>query len=379
LNILALADDATGALEIGARFGEAGIDSRVCFDLDAAWSGDAVVIDTETRPLSREHAAAVIRSIAMRAKQEGVAHIYKKTDSTLRGPIAAEFRALLDVWPELPLVYAPAYPALGRTVRAGELHVDGRPLSETAFAADLLNPSGESSIAKSLHATAAEVFPVRSADDIHPLLAPGRILVCDGETDRDLQDVAAAIDGTPCLLAGTAAMAAAWATRLTGGSRRNWTPASPVRTCLVVNGSLHPASRAQLAISGIPMLAHDPTLHPSDTGKRLAAWIGAHRWASLCAGPRCSADPLAVASHAAQVVGHTVRESAPDGLIVFGGATVFAILRELNISEAEPHVEILPGAPASTVRSPDMMLVTKAGGFGAPDYLLRIRGILEKE
>jgi uncharacterized protein YgbK (DUF1537 family) len=379
LNILALADDATGALEIGARFGEAGIDSRVCFELDAAWSDGALVIDTETRPQSGERAGAVIRSIAKRAKQRGIAHIYKKIDSTLRGPIAAEFRALLDVWPELPLVYAPAYPALGRTVRAGELYVDGRPLNDTAFAADLLNPSRESSIAKLLHETGAEVVVVRSADELRRMLAPGRILVCDGETNRDLEDVAAAIDGTPFLLAGTAAMAAVWAGRLTGGSRRNWAPASPVRTCLVVNGSLHPASREQLATSGIPMLAHDPALHPGDSGRRLAAWISEHRWASLCAGPPCSADPLAVASHTARVVTHAIREAAPDCLVVFGGATLFAVLQELNISEAEPHVEILPGAPASTIRSPEMLLVTKAGGFGASDYLLRIRGILEKE
>jgi uncharacterized protein YgbK (DUF1537 family) len=376
LNILALADDATGALEIGARFGE--IDSRVCFDPDGSWPDCALVIDTETRLQSGERAGAVIRSIATRAKQEGIAHIYKKTDSTLRGPIADEFRALLDVWPELPLVYAPAYPALGRTVRSGELHVDGRPVNETAFAADPLNPSRESSIAKLLHETGAEVVVVGNAVDVRRLLAPGRILVCDGETDRDLEDVAAAIEGTRCMVAGTAAMASLWAACLTGGSRRSWTAPLRARTCLVVNGSLHPASHEQLAISGIPMLAHDITLDPANPGRCLAAWIGAHGWASLCAGPPCSADPLAVALHAARVVAHAVRSAAPDCLIVFGGATLFAILRELNIGHAEPHLEILPGVPASTIRSPDMLLVTKAGGFGAPDYLLRIREILEK-
>src|SRR5437660_8331789 len=124
LNVLALADDATGALEIGARFSEAGLDARVSFDPDADLASCALVVDTETRQQSAERARAVVRSIAMRAKESGVAHIYKKTDSTLRGPIAAEFRGLLDVWPELPLVYAPAYPVLGRTVRSGVLYVD---------------------------------------------------------------------------------------------------------------------------------------------------------------------------------------------------------------------------------------------------------------
>ena len=377
MNVLALADDATGALEVGARFGEAGLDTRVCFDPQADWSSGALVIDTETRQMSGERAGDVVRSIAVRAREDGIAHIYKKTDSTLRGPIAAEFRALLDVWPELPLVYAPAYPALGRTVRSGELHVDGRPLSETAFATDLLNPSSESSIAALLHSTGAEVVLVRDAADLRRSLRCGRILVCDGETDRDLEDVAAAIDGAGCLVAGTAAMASVWARRLAGGSRRAQ-PVSPVRTCLVVNGSLHPASQEQLAITGIPMLVHDPAADPLDLGGRMAGLMGTHRWASLCAAPPCSADPLAVATHAARVVAHAIRAAAPDCLVVFGGATVFAIMRELHIDRAEPHFEILPGAPVSTIREPDMMLVTKAGGFGPRDYLLRIRGILEK-
>lgn len=378
MNVLALADDATGALEIGARFSEAGLDTRVSFDPDADSANCALVIDTETRQQSGERARAVVRSIAMRAKESGVAHIYKKTDSTLRGPIAAEFRGLLDVWPELPLVYAPTYPALGRTVRSGVLYVDGCPLGETAFATDLLNPSCESSIAALLQSTGAEVVLVRDAADLRWSLAPGRILVCDGETDRDLEDVAAAIDGTPCLVAGTAAMASIWARRLAGASPRYAPVMTPVRRCLVVNGSLHPASREQLTISGIPMLSHDPTHGSRELAVRLGRSIIAHGWASLCAGPPCSVDPLAVASHAARVVAHSVRAATPDCLVVFGGATVYAILRELQIDRAEPHVEILPGVPASTIRDPDMLLVTKAGGFGPSDYLLQIRGILEK-
>jgi uncharacterized protein YgbK (DUF1537 family) len=100
----------------------------------------------------------------------------------------------------------------------------------------------------------------------------------------------------------------------------------------------------------------------------------------LCASPPGLAEPLAVAAHAAQVVAHAVRLAAPDCLAVFGGDTVLAILRELGIDEAEPHAELLPGAPASTisVSGRRMLLVTKAGGFGGPGYLVRIREILEK-
>lgn len=377
-----MADDATGALETGARFREAGLDARVSFDPGLAWSSGALVVDTETRHLPAEQARERVRAIATRAKQSGVAHIYKKTDSTLRGPIAAEFRALLGVWPELPLVYAPAYPALGRTVRNGELYVDGKPLSQTPFAADPLNPSRESSIAALLGATGAEVMPVRSSADLRAALCRGRVLVCDGEADADLEFVAAAVRDAPCIMAGTAAMASAWAASLSRGKRRVWKPPSAALTCLVVNGSLHPASREQLAISSIPMLAHSPAADPVALGTRLAGLIERSRWAALCASPPCTTDPLAVAAHVARAAAHAVRLAAPDCLMVFGGDTVFAIMRELAIGEAEPHTEILPGAAVSTIwgqgTARPMLLITKAGGFGGPDYLARIRGILER-
>ena len=357
MNALALADDATGALETGARLCEAGLEAVVRFEPDLAGSATSLVIDTETRHLPAEQAAERIRDIATRARQARVVRIFKKTDSTLRGPIAAEFRALLDVWPELPLVYAPAYPALGRTVRNGELLVDGRPLSQTAFARDPLNPSREGSIAALLG-------------------ADSRIRICDGETDADLAAVAESVRDIPCIVAGTAAMASAWARSISNEKPLRRKPDRAVRTCLVVNGSLHPASREQLAHSGIPALTHTPAADPLDLGNLLARLVTRNRWAALCASPARAGKPLAVAAHAARVTAHAIRQSAPECLIVFGGDTVFAILHELGIREATPHGELVPGVPASTVAGP-MLLVTKAGGFGAADYLLRVRRLLE--
>jgi len=384
---LALADDATGALETGARFREAGLDARVIFEPDRKWSCDAPVIDTETRHQSGVRARAVIREIGSRAREAGAGRVFKKTDSTLRGPLAAEFSALFDVWPELPLVYAPAYPALGRSVRNGELLVDGRPLNRTPFAADLLNPSRESSIAALLSETGAGIVVVRNPAELRAALFPGGIFVCDGETETDLEDVAEALRGARCLVAGTAAMASVWARSLWGGSvsserRRVLRQSFAAATCLIVNGSLHPASRDQLAASGIPMVTHNPAADPLELGTQLAGSIAQNRWAAVCASPAPAAEPLAVAAHIARAAAHAIRLAAPECLMVFGGDTVFAILRELDIDEAEPHFEMLPGAPVSTIAGQGtarrMVLVTKAGGFGAPDYLVRIREILER-
>lgn len=380
MNVLALADDATGALETGARFHSAGLPARVRFSAELQGAGQVMVIDTETRHLAAAEARDRIRGISRRAREASADSIYKKTDSTLRGPLAAEFTALLEVWPERPLVYVPAYPALGRTVRNGLLLVDGEPLARTAFAADPLNPSNESSIPARLASCGAEIVLVRSAAELPPALSPGRILVCDGETDADLSEIAALIAGANCLVAGTAAMASAWAASLSKTEPRGAALRHPVRRCLVVCGSLHPASNRQVAESAIPVVMHLPAADPSDLGTRLAHLIEEHRWAALCAAAPLAPEPLELAAHAGRTAAIAIGLGAPDCLTIFGGDTVFAILRELNIDEAEPAGEILPGVAVSTIchNGAAMLLVTKAGGFGGPDYLVRIREILEK-
>ena len=358
MKILALADDATGALETGARFSEAGLEARVSFGPDLRWNGNALVVDTETRHLTSEQAWRRIHEIATRAKAARVSHVYKKTDSTLRGPIAAEFRALLDVWPDLPLIYAPAYPAMGRTVRNGELLVNGRPLGETAFAADLLNPSRQSSIAVLLAG-----------------IGQGQLRICDCETDDDLASIAASTLETPSLVAGTAAMASAWARRLHGGPARTGHPRRVVRTGLVVCGSLHPASREQLRHARMATEEHRPEIDSEDLAAALAARIAREQWACLSTTNVPCGDPCEVAAHLARTTAEALRLATPDCLVVFGGDTVFASLRELGIEEVTPQGEILPGVPVSEIGGGSLLL-TKAGGFGTPDYLARMRAML---
>jgi uncharacterized protein YgbK (DUF1537 family) len=66
----------------------------------------------------------------------------------------------------------------------------------------------------------------------------------------------------------------------------------------------------------------------------------------------------------------------PGALIVFGGDTAFGILDALGRPAIHPVLEILPGVPLS--RTGGLFLVTKAGGFGPPDVLVRIREIMGK-
>ncbi len=319
--LLALADDLTGALETGARFAMEGIAAPVTIAADP----DAVVIDAETRHLTPDAAAARVFDLASSARTRGVWFIYKKTDSTLRGNIAAELGALLAAWPGARAAYVPAYPAMGRTVRDGTLYVNGVLVSDTEFARDPLNPVRES--------------------HIPTLLGCAGIQVCDGETDADVDRAARVIVEEGCTIAAGPAPLATALARLIPAERTPPRPCPRITTCLVVNGSFHPASLAQIAHArehGWPVV---------ETARGLTGWA-------------LSASPVPDTAHRAGL----------DAIAVFGGDTALAIVRAFGLTRLDPIGEILPGVAVSAIGA--LTLITKAGGFGPPDLLPRLRALL---
>jgi len=284
--------------------------------LHAAPEGEAVVIDTETRHAEPEQARRLVQSWTEQIQAE---LIYKKTDSTLRGNIGAELAAL----PGGRIHYAPAYPRLGRTVREGRLYVDGVPLEATAFARDPLNPVTESRVARMLEQQGA---PLK------------RIVIHEGECERELERAAAAVleEPVPRLAAGPAGLLRVLAARL--GVEKRPVPLPCVPSCLVINGSAHPVSCEQV-----------------EAAERAGVFRHGWRQATI-------EDDL---------------EQAP-ALIVFGGDTARAVLRRFGDPLLCPLAEVLPGAVASRFvsRGDSHLLITKAGGFGQRDFLLRMAGIL---
>lgn len=87
-------DDLTGACDTGAVLAEGGLPTVVLLP-EAGQPTEALevlVLDTESRRLLPAEAEARARAAAARLLANGPAHLYKKLDSTLRGPVAAEWR-----------------------------------------------------------------------------------------------------------------------------------------------------------------------------------------------------------------------------------------------------------------------------------------------
>lgn len=315
MEVFAVADDLTGALEVGAKF--AGQGFRACVSLwpHICSEGEVVVVDAETRHLPAVEASERVARCAGLAQSR---LFYLKTDSTLRGNIAAEIAAVAGVFADADIEYAPAYPSLGRTVVDGQLLVDGVRVHETAFSRDPLNPVLTSD--------------VRARAGFH-----SRVRIHDGRTEEDVAAVAAKILRAEGMLVacGPACLAGhlAAALRPAGAIEPGW-PA--VERCLVVNGSAHPASRRQIA--------------------------SANGWVVATPGEARAA----------------IDTYWPDTLILFGGDTSFEVLTGLGVRSLQPIGEVLPGIPLSRIDGGGpRQVITKAGGFGDVDVLSQLRKKLQ--
>lgn len=188
-----IADDLTGAGEIGGiglAYGlKVQLQRRFCSECDA----DLLVIDTDSRSLSPEKAGQTIRDVAWNLRKSGlpVDWLYKKIDSVLRGPVASELKALRDVLGAARVLLVPANPSKGRIVCDGNYFINGKPLSETDFANDPEYPAITSKVLE---------LPGLSGPEVH-LLKSDQAFPCEGivigqaETADDLSLWSKRMDG----------------------------------------------------------------------------------------------------------------------------------------------------------------------------------------
>jgi uncharacterized protein YgbK (DUF1537 family) len=352
-----LADDLSGALDAAAAFHHAG--RRVKIVLTAAdWitTGDEVVgVTTETRNCAAPDAAEIVARALAHGRAQGARLVYKKIDSTLRGPVAAEIAALAAALPAARILFCPANPTVGRTVREGVLLVHGVPVDETEFARDPVSPVRESNLRRLL------------GDAVG-----AKLVVADAESDSDLAAAVAhmaALD-QPWVAVGSGALARPVAAlgirppqlRTAGGAIAS---AGPV---LMLGGSAHAGNRAQAAWlareRGVPL----HTLHLSDPELLVAAAIESlqtHGGASILVEERRhdSAEVLRILTTVAVRI---LVATKTDRLFATGGETAFALCGALGISTLAFQDEIEPGLALARAGSGlhPMLLAVKPGGFG---------------
>lgn len=359
-----LADDLSGALDAAAGFHHAGHPVTIVWTADG-WRQvrDGVAgVTTETRNAAPAIAAAVVAETIALGRELGARLVYKKIDSTLRGPVAAELGALARQMPNARILFAPANPRAGRTIRGGELLVHGVPVAETEFGRDPISPVKESLIGRVLGDAMS-----------------ARVVIPEVCVEADLDAAVAQMGdfGQPWVAVGSGALARPVAARAgTGRTSTTTRAALPRGPTLMICGSAHPRNREQAAAlereHGVPRIELSPAAP--------AAAIAAARSALAVQGAAAllveetRGDSTKIVRDIARTTAELVRSSGAQRLFITGGETAFAFCRVLGISSLQFVGEVEPGLSLSRAEPPGgaaLLLAIKPGGFGDDRTWLR--------
>src|SRR5690606_21094099 len=157
--IVVLADDLTGAAEIGGICLRYGLKVKIIDQLRTISAGmaDVVVIHTRTRSMVLKDAMIRITTILQTVKQLPYTHLFKKIDSVLRGHVIPEIHKQLALFDGQQALILPANPALGRTIKQGNYYMQGTLIHQTDFCNDPEFPINDSSVYRMLGADASVV------------------------------------------------------------------------------------------------------------------------------------------------------------------------------------------------------------------------------
>lgn len=142
-----IADDFTGANDSGVQIAKQGITTHVVLDVNGIQiNGSSYVLDTESRNMESSLAKEKVQSQLERAKNFPFDYTIKKLDSTLRGNVAEELKAADEILHPDLIIFAPAFPEIGRTTVNGIHMLHGVPIHQTEIARDPIKPVTSSSL-----------------------------------------------------------------------------------------------------------------------------------------------------------------------------------------------------------------------------------------
>jgi uncharacterized protein YgbK (DUF1537 family) len=263
-------------------------------------------------------------------------HLFKKTDSALRGHVVAELKTLMETMGYQRAVYLPANPSKGRIIKDGVYYINGTPIDQTDFSFDPEFPAKT--------AVLRERFPDAEANGI---------VMPDAESKEDIQKVIATYDDGHTLFAGAADLFEAVLARNPRASMTSRTSgiSSPSRPSFASTLFLCGSTQSKPLDLGMPVTAMPRDIY--DGSKDITSWLEEasaiyRREGSLMITiPHRHRTGKEVAVHlretTAILLQRLVAMQQPRQLIIEGGASAFATLQHLGWNELEVVSQLAPG------------------------------------
>jgi uncharacterized protein YgbK (DUF1537 family) len=387
---LIIADDLTGANDTGVQLKKHNIDVDVLLFPTEEVVDSSVVIDSESRILNPNEAYTKVKSLTEKILSCNEFNIvYKKIDSTLRGNVAEEIKAIMDVYhPDVVLV-APAYPKIKRTTKNGIHFLNEKPLMETEIAHDPLTPVWTDNIKDLLGGKLGSEVSSYSVDNLEEMtrLPDSKIQLFDITADSHLQHLKelAFHDKRKILYVGSAGLA-----------EYLFIP-SPLPTLSVV-GSISEVSLSQMAFAkdnGFELINieiedlvlenrvekyADLVLSSLQKGKDTIITLTKekedyiktlHFFENAGIKDKYKVS-LIIKETLAQITAKVLKNQEVNRLFLTGGDTAIEIMHSLNAKGCKIKKELSTGIVESSLVGGSfegLSIITKAGAFGVTESL----------
>jgi len=408
--VIVTADDFTGSNDTGVQLVKHGYSAITLTDTKQIKKyedvADALVIDTETRSIPAASAYEKLKEVSNLVGEYGEAVVYKKIDSTLRGNIGAEVRALREgLKPELT-IFAPAFPKNGRTTEKGIHYLKGVPVDKTELARDPKNPVTTADVKRILEKGLGVAVKHKILEEgetnqalrkyLEAELRECAVFSFDAKTDEDLIRITSSVLDLrkKTLWVGSAGLAEALMASLGTAGKKN--------SVLVIAGSVSRVTRRQvfraLKDSRIVLVKLDvkrALTHPEEERERVRRtaldFMNAAKDViiasaveedaiseALTAGREKGLSSWDTSEALAHVLGETtcslVASRRPAGLVLTGGDTAIHVVKRLAAAGGRINSELEPGVPELVLiggPSNGLRVVTKAGAFGSDEAILK--------
>jgi len=406
-SVLIVADDFTGVNDTVVQFSKLGLNSITTLNLDLVHEliqeHDVVGVTTESRSIDKERSYSILYSLGENVKDvfDNIL-FYKKVDSTLRGNIVPEIVGLVDALNPDLIVFAPAFPKQGRITKDGVHLVNGVPVEKTYFGKDLRSPVKSSYLpsyfepifgARYRHINLQEL----RKEDLDKVVGEFKILSFDVENDLDLKNIVQrtlSSEKKRVIWVGSAGLAEQLAYNSIVGSvegkpvlmavgsvnevsRNQVTEFTKVFPTNVIQVNVHALVKdfgkeekrimekvsQNLKFSNDIIIATSYTREQVEEGVSLAKELGLN----------LSDFGSLLAEKFGLLVSHVISFFGRDrfcGIYMTGGDIAVSIIKHLKLESFKILGEIEPGLPL--LRSKDLLIVTKAGGFGGLETLIKV-------
>ncbi|MEM3072527.1 MAG: four-carbon acid sugar kinase family protein [Candidatus Bathyarchaeia archaeon] len=381
LKVGIVADDLTGASDSAAQFARKGL-STVVSPLQGLSpklnKHDIVAVSTETRMKNAKQAYESVVEAASRLTSMGFNRLYKKVDSTLRGNFAVELDAIMEIVNPAITVFSPAYPAAGRTLVGGVVRLNdsfrslGLNWALKRCAPYVLKRDTSRRIAQ-VGLSVVRKGGASMSRHLGRLIKEGfDIAVVDAESNLDLKITVESSADFNGLLCGSAGLADAYASHLTGECSK----------ILVVSGSVNPQTLSQITrlekVYGVEATVPRPdSLNADNLLGKCREGLSSSRLAVLASAKsvgdvQASSRLICLLTSKVVEVGVELA-SEVDAVILVGGEMASRFMAEAGVKrfkvvgEACPGIPILKGLGGRLNGTP---FITKAGGFGEVDVLV---------